>query len=200
MDVAIRYVDYADRWRSIKSSFTHELTTSGVGLSRNAIREYNLWQRRYWEHTIRDEVDLVRYVDFIHFNPVKHGLVERVVDCMPFRFFTNHATAGFADARADKLGAPCDLPRAGCAELIRLTGVSGVIGGHRAGLRFVPGMGATRFKLARAASAPESMIGNKPYRQGRLAVLATVSVCTAVFCSPDWDGVDLKSNDECYGE
>jgi len=46
-----------------------------VGLSRNAKGEYDLWQRRYWEHTIRGDADLVRHVDYIHFNPVKHGLV-----------------------------------------------------------------------------------------------------------------------------
>jgi putative transposase len=37
-----------------------------------------LWQRRYWEHTIRDDEDFERHVDYIHFNPVKHGLVSRV--------------------------------------------------------------------------------------------------------------------------
>jgi putative transposase len=39
-----------------------------------------LWQRRFWEHTIRDENDFARHVDYIHFNPVKHGLVSRVRD------------------------------------------------------------------------------------------------------------------------
>ena len=39
-----------------------------------------MWQRRYWEHTIRDTEDLQRHVDYIHYNPVKHGLVSRVVD------------------------------------------------------------------------------------------------------------------------
>src|SRR2546430_12770835 len=43
-------------------------------------REKGLWQRRYWEHAIRDETDLRRHIDYIHFNPVKHGLVSRVVD------------------------------------------------------------------------------------------------------------------------
>jgi len=38
------------------------------------------WQRRFWEHRIRDEDDLARHVDYIHFNPVKHGLVARVAD------------------------------------------------------------------------------------------------------------------------
>jgi putative transposase len=42
--------------------------------------EIALWQRRYWEHTIRDEKDYGRHLDYIHFNPVKHGLVDRVLD------------------------------------------------------------------------------------------------------------------------
>ncbi len=72
--------DYAGRWRSIKSQFTHALDGSGVSLAKNSKGEYALWQRRYWEHTIRDETDLARHVDYIHFNPVKHGWVERVQD------------------------------------------------------------------------------------------------------------------------
>jgi putative transposase len=43
-------------------------------------REKGLWQRRYWEHAVRDETDLQRHIDYIHFNPVKHGLVSRVAD------------------------------------------------------------------------------------------------------------------------
>ncbi len=70
--------DYAGRWRSIKSRFTHGLIKTGMGLTRNAKGEYDLWQRRYWEHTIRDERDLTRHVDYIHFNPVKHGLAKAV--------------------------------------------------------------------------------------------------------------------------
>jgi len=42
--------------------------------------EMALWQRQYWEHTIRDDGDFERHVDYIHFNPVKHGLVDRVAD------------------------------------------------------------------------------------------------------------------------
>src|SRR6266481_523546 len=43
-------------------------------------REKGIWQRRYWEHAIRDDADLERHVDYIHFNPVKHGHVTRVMD------------------------------------------------------------------------------------------------------------------------
>ena len=47
---------------------------------RNRKGEYDVWQRRYWEHTIRDDLDLQRHVDYTHYNPVKHGLVKRVSD------------------------------------------------------------------------------------------------------------------------
>lgn len=85
--------DYAGRWRLMKSCFTHALAKAGVGLSRNTKGEYDLWQRRYWEHTIRDEADLARHVDYIHFNPVKHGLLERVED-WPYSSFHRFVRQG----------------------------------------------------------------------------------------------------------
>ena len=42
--------------------------------------ERGLWQRRFWEHTVRDAEDFARHVDYVHFNPVKHGLVGRAGD------------------------------------------------------------------------------------------------------------------------
>ena len=56
------------------------MAASDAQISKNARGEYALWQRRYWEHTIRDEEDFSRHVDYIHYNPVKHGLVSRVQD------------------------------------------------------------------------------------------------------------------------
>jgi len=72
--------DYPGRWRRIKTVFTRILVKQGIKVSRNARGEYGLWQSRYWEHTIRDETDFNRCVDYIHFNPVKHGWVKRVRD------------------------------------------------------------------------------------------------------------------------
>jgi len=43
-------------------------------------REVTIWQRRFWEHLIRDEKDLNQHIDYIHYNPVKHGLVSKVRD------------------------------------------------------------------------------------------------------------------------
>jgi putative transposase len=76
---------YPARWAQLKQSFTRSFLASGGAegcrsASRVRRRERAVWQRRYWEHTIRDEDDLKRCVDYIHWNPVKHGLVERVQD------------------------------------------------------------------------------------------------------------------------
>jgi putative transposase len=57
-------------------------------------RERGIWQRRYWEHTLRDEDDFARHVDYIHFNPVKHGHVERAQD-WPFSSFRRMVRRGF---------------------------------------------------------------------------------------------------------
>jgi putative transposase len=66
--------DYALRWRAIKSIFSRNLPpvekTTTNRLSRG---ERGIWQRRFWEHTIRDERDLENHVAYIHYNPVKHG-------------------------------------------------------------------------------------------------------------------------------
>jgi putative transposase len=73
--------DFATRWRLIKSAFSRSLTTGErISRSRTAKGERGIWQRRYWEHTIRDENDFARHMDYIHINPVKHGLVPRVRD------------------------------------------------------------------------------------------------------------------------
>jgi putative transposase len=73
--------DFALRWRLIKSAFSRALPAGeGISQSRAAKGERGIWQRRYWEHTLRDEGDFARHVDYIHFNPVKHGHVSQVRD------------------------------------------------------------------------------------------------------------------------
>ena len=73
--------DYPMRWSLIKAGFSRRLAKGEhIRASRQAKRERGIWQRRYWEHQIRDEVDLARHVDYIHFNPVKHGWVTHPVD------------------------------------------------------------------------------------------------------------------------
>jgi putative transposase len=85
--------NYSDRWRRIKANFTKSLVASGAPLVPDARGEYRLWQRQFWEHTIRNENDLARHVDYIHINPVKHGLVDRVAD-WPFSSFHHYVRNG----------------------------------------------------------------------------------------------------------
>jgi putative transposase len=71
--------DFAVRWRLIKSAFSRGLPRGErISPSRAAKKERGIWQRRYWEHTLRNECDFARHMDYIHFNPVKHGFVTRV--------------------------------------------------------------------------------------------------------------------------
>jgi putative transposase len=72
--------NFSTRWSHIKSGFSRGLNPMPRSASKVGKREKGIWQRRYWEHAIRDDTDLERHVDYIHFNPVKHGHVTRVVD------------------------------------------------------------------------------------------------------------------------
>jgi putative transposase len=73
--------DFPTRWRAIKADFSRRLPP-GERLveSRRRKGERGIWQRRYWEHTIRDGDNFARHADYIHFNPVKHRHVTRVAD------------------------------------------------------------------------------------------------------------------------
>jgi len=77
--------DFSLRWSRIKAGFTRRYLAAGAvereqSLSRKGKRERGIWQRRFWEHQIRNATDLRRHIDYIHYNPVKHGLVVRVED------------------------------------------------------------------------------------------------------------------------
>jgi len=73
--------DFSTRWRLIKSRFAKahpkQERRSAV---REARGERGIWQRRFWEHLIRDDADYARHVEYCYINPVKHGLVSRVRD------------------------------------------------------------------------------------------------------------------------
>ena len=71
---------YPERWQKIKSLFTHSIIKQGIALPIKRKGEHTLWQSRYWEHTIRDEEDYENHVNYIHYNPVKHGYVKNVKD------------------------------------------------------------------------------------------------------------------------
>jgi putative transposase len=91
--------DYSTRWMLIKKRFTRQyLKTggqeSGQSLSRERKRERGVWQRRFWEHQIRDQEDLNKHVDYIHYNPLKHGLVKAVED-WPWSTYHRFVREGF---------------------------------------------------------------------------------------------------------
>lgn len=90
--------DYSMRWRKIKSIFTRKWRINGgqtvrPSLSRVKRGEHGVWQRRFFEHTCRDETDLKRCLDDVHVNPLKHGLVERVRD-WPWSTFHRYVREG----------------------------------------------------------------------------------------------------------
>ncbi|MEO1152066.1 MAG: transposase [Pseudomonadota bacterium] len=68
--------DYPMRWRLLKSRFSKSLPRTTDSRAGRRKGERGIWQRRFWEHSIRDHEDLDRHIDYIHWNPVKHGLVD----------------------------------------------------------------------------------------------------------------------------
>jgi putative transposase len=69
--------DFSSRWRLVKSSFSRTcFDQSKVSPARARKQERGIWQQRFWEHFIRDENDFLHHVEYIHYNPVKHGLVK----------------------------------------------------------------------------------------------------------------------------
>jgi putative transposase len=94
--------DFSGRWRVIKTLFSQAVpATEYRSPSRVARSERGVWQRRFWEHTVRDEKDYRRHVDYVHFNPVRHGLVEAAAD-WPYSSFHRAVAAG--DYPADWTG------------------------------------------------------------------------------------------------
>jgi len=65
--------DFSGRWMRIKRLFSTGIGASSATPSQVLKREKGIWQRRFWEHCIRDEEDWRRHIDYIHFNPVRHG-------------------------------------------------------------------------------------------------------------------------------
>jgi putative transposase len=69
--------NYSQRLGFIKSNFSRQIESlEPISASRQSKRERGIWQRRFWEHVIRDELDYSRHLDYIHYNPVKHGDVK----------------------------------------------------------------------------------------------------------------------------
>ncbi len=73
--------DYPARWKKIKNLFSRSIAQTEKRSSAQIGKgERNIWQRRYWAHTIRDEKDYAAHMDYVYINPVKHGIVKRVKD------------------------------------------------------------------------------------------------------------------------
>ena len=86
------------RWQQIKRGVTRRCgervhQAKWMTESKTKHRESTLWQRRYWEHLIRDDQDFERHMDYLHYNPVKHGWVASVRD-WPYSSFHRHVAAG----------------------------------------------------------------------------------------------------------
>ncbi|MBI4773075.1 MAG: transposase [Deltaproteobacteria bacterium] len=107
--------DFPMRWRLIKSRFSRHIE-QGIGQntpSRLRKKEKPVWQRRYWEHAIRDESDFVRHVEYIHYNPVKHGLVPIPKD-WTYSSFHSFVRKGLCDTNWGAGVQPKLSPSTGC--------------------------------------------------------------------------------------
>jgi putative transposase len=86
--------DFSTRWRLIKSGFSRALpSTEYRSKVRIAAGERGIWQRHYWEHYIRDDLDYQRHIDYVHVNPLKHGYVRRVTE-WPYSSFHRYVAKG----------------------------------------------------------------------------------------------------------
>ena len=90
--------NFASRWSLFKSGFSRGLPAAETRSASKVIkREKGIWQRRYWEHAIRNDAEFERHVNYIHFNPVKHSLVTRVAD-WPHSSFHRYVAQGILAA------------------------------------------------------------------------------------------------------
>ena len=86
--------NFSLRWRLIKAGFSRSLPkTEHLSSVRKAAGERGIWQRHYWEHLIRDDIDYQRHVDYVHVNPMKHGYVKQVQD-WPYSTFHRYVKSG----------------------------------------------------------------------------------------------------------
>ena len=92
--------DFSTRWRLIKSAFSRKcasLFKGKMSASRQVKKETTVWQRRFWEHAIRNEKDFNRHVEYIHYNPVKHNLVNAPSQ-WPYSSFHKYVRNGSCDS------------------------------------------------------------------------------------------------------
>ncbi|SDI01487.1 putative transposase [Pseudomonas benzenivorans] len=90
--------DFSLRWKVIKFAFAKRLpATESRTTTQQRRGERGIWQRRYWEHLIRDDLDYQRHFDYIHGNPIKHGYVQRLAD-WPYSSFQRAVAMGIYPA------------------------------------------------------------------------------------------------------
>ncbi|MBI3773085.1 MAG: transposase [Gammaproteobacteria bacterium] len=92
--------DFSRRWRLIKTWFTKHCDPAlriAPNRSRATKQQQAIWQHRYWEHALRDEADFVRHVEYIHYNPVKHGYTSSPL-AWPYSSFHRHVGEGIYPA------------------------------------------------------------------------------------------------------
>ncbi len=86
--------DFSLRWNLLKGHFSRSIEkVERISPSREKRRERGLWQRRFWEHLVRDQADFNKHMDYIHWNPVKHGWVKQVSD-WPYSSFHRFVKRG----------------------------------------------------------------------------------------------------------
>ena len=86
--------DFSVRWNLLKGHFSRSIEKGErVSYSREKRRERGLWQRRFWEHLVRDQTDFNNHTDYIHWNPVKHGWVNQAAE-WPFSSFHRFVACG----------------------------------------------------------------------------------------------------------
>lgn len=102
--------DFALRWQEIKRRFSLALPKTEYRSNvRQQRRERGVWQRRYWEHLLRDDADYRRHMDYLHYNPVKHGWVERVIE-WPYSTFHRCVKRGIYPVDWSSPDAKVDMP------------------------------------------------------------------------------------------
>ena len=90
--------DYASRWKAIKTAFSKTIPkTERLSAVRLTKGERGIWQRRYWEHTIKNDADYAAHMHYVHINPLKHGLVKRVADWLRIPDQTGRSVHGKLD-------------------------------------------------------------------------------------------------------
>ncbi|MFK5949276.1 MAG: transposase [Methylococcales bacterium] len=93
--------DYSKCWGIIKKYFTQSWLRQGgsetrVSKSKQRYRRRGVWQRRFWEHTLRDQEDYNHHFDYLHYNPIKHGVVKHLLD-YPYSSFHRYVKQGGYD-------------------------------------------------------------------------------------------------------